>query len=166
MQDSRLPGNCPSIIPANCQMKRSFCLCVLTLEQHLVTRQQNLLSVGGLSVLQDGWLAWVRVAHGESLQALHTLWTRTGQLKRAVGWKRNCRGADKTVMNVLWYNYAIPYYNCALKIKNCMAYATICFISVAKYIGSCHMMHSVPHKMHCIQIICWLGLLYWPVLVW
>lgn len=78
---------------ADCHMKRSFCLCLPTLEHHLVTRQQNLLSVGSLSILQYSWLAWVRVGHGESLQALHTLWTSTGELQRAIGWNRNCKGA-------------------------------------------------------------------------
>lgn len=100
---------------ADCQMKSSFWLWMPTLEHHLVTRQQNLLSVGSLSILQYSWLVWVRVGHGECLQALHALWTSTGELQRAIGWNRNYKGANKSCMKInlflMWFYAIVCYYN-------------------------------------------------------
>lgn len=184
----------------DCHMKRSFSLCLPTLEHHLVTRQQNLLSVGSLSILQYSWLVWVWVGHGESLQALHTLWTSTGELQRAIGWNRNCKGANKTVTKRImnraedksffkcdfmqlyssWYwnlPFTIHYENqvCMGIFKKLQGFCVICVVNQLHN----HFLHfcckicgKLPHDAFnpsqnpSVKIACWLGLLYWPVLVW
>lgn len=58
---------------------------VLTLHYHLVAGHQDLLSIGGLGILQDGGalLGARRVGHGQGLHPLHAICTVIGQLDGA-----------------------------------------------------------------------------------